>query len=263
MNSPWHGPLPAGAPCEVTAELAGRVALVTGASSGLGERSTRVLDAAGASVVITARRRDRLDALAADLTDPLVSDGDLTDAAYREELVAATLRSHGHLDILVNNAEANDGGRLEKQTLEDLTSVIDLNLVALMDMCRLAARLLFKSEHASVINIASMYGVIASTTPMAAYNATKGAVVNFTRNLAAQWGARGVRVNALAPGFFPSEMTGMLEDEESAEWIRSRTLLKGTPAIEELDGPLLFLASDASSYVTGHTLVVDGGWTAV
>jgi NADP-dependent 3-hydroxy acid dehydrogenase YdfG len=174
MNSPWHGPLPDGAPCEVTAELAGRVALVTGASSGLGERFTRVLDAAGASVVITARRRDRLDALAADLTDPLVSDGDLTDAAYRQELVAATLRSHGHLDILVNNAGANDGGRLEKQTLEDLTSVIDLNLVALMDMCRLAAGLLFKSEHASVINIASMYGVVASTTPMAGYNATIG-----------------------------------------------------------------------------------------
>jgi NAD(P)-dependent dehydrogenase (short-subunit alcohol dehydrogenase family) len=247
----------------VAAELTGRVALVTGASVGLGERFARVLDAAGASVVMTARRRERLDSVAADLHDPLVSDGDITDAAYRQELVAATLDRHGRLDILVNNAGANDSGRLERQTLEELTSIIDLNLVAVMDMCRLAAPLLFKSEHASVVNIASMYGVVASISPMAAYNATKGAVVNFTRNLASQWGSRGIRVNALAPGFFPSEMTGMLEDEEWASWIRSRTLLGRTPAIEEIDGPLLFLASDASSYVTGHTLLVDGGWTAV
>jgi NAD(P)-dependent dehydrogenase (short-subunit alcohol dehydrogenase family) len=98
---------------------------------------------------------------------------------------------------------------------------------------------------------------------MAAYNATKGGVVNFTRNLAAQWGPRGVRVNALAPGYFPSEMTGMLEDEQFAASIRARTLLGRTPAVDELDGPLLFLASEASSYVTGHVLVVDGGWTAV
>jgi NAD(P)-dependent dehydrogenase (short-subunit alcohol dehydrogenase family) len=243
--------------------LEGRVALVTGASVGLGERFARVLDGAGATVVITARRGDRLEALAADLHDPLVSAGDITDPSYRTEVVGATRRRHGHLDILINNAGACDDGRLEDQELAELTSIIDLNLVALMDMCRLGAPLLFASEHASVINVASMYGVVASRSAMAAYNATKGAVVNFTRNLAAQWGTRGVRVNSLAPGFFPSEMTGMLEDPAFATWIGERTLLKRTPTIDELDGPLLFLASDASSYVTGHTLVVDGGWTAV
>ena len=183
--------------------LEGRVALVTGASSGLGERFARVLDGAGASVVLTARRRDRLDALAAGLTDPLVVAGDITDASFRAALVDATRDRHGRIDVLVNNAGTNDEGPLEEQSLEELTSVIDINLVALMDMCRLAAPLLFAAERACVVNVASMYGIVGSRGPMAAYNATKGAVVNFTRNLASQWGSRGVRVNALAPALFP------------------------------------------------------------
>jgi hypothetical protein len=243
--------------------LEGKVALVTGASSGLGDRFARVLDGAGASVVITARRRSRLHTLATELTDPLVVDGDIADAAFRTALVAATRDRYGRIDVLVNNAGINDEGPLEHQSLEELASVIDVNLVALMDMCRLAAPLLFAAERACVVNVASMYGIVSSRGPMAAYNATKGAVVSFTRNLAAQWGSRGVRVNALAPAYFPSEMTGMLEDEGFVGWIEERTLLARTPTIEELDGPLLFLASNASSYVTGHVLVVDGGWTAV
>jgi len=97
---------------------------------------------------------------------------------------------------------------------------------------------------------------------MAAYNATKGALINLTRHLAAQWGTRGVRVNALAPGYFPTELTGGLADLEFVESIKSRTLLGRVPSIDELDGPLLFLATDSSSYVTGHTIVVDGGWTS-
>ena len=206
---------------------------------------------------------ERLDTLAADLNDPLVMAGDITDAAFRAALVDGARERHGRIDILVNNAGANDEGPLEHQTLEELISVIDINLVALMDMCRRAAPLLFAAERASVVNVASMYGIVGSRGPMAAYNATKGAVVNFTRNLAAQWGSRGVRVNALAPGYFPSEMTGGLEDSDFVRWIEQRTLLGRIPTLEELDGPLLFLASDASSYVTGHTLVVDGGWTAV
>jgi NAD(P)-dependent dehydrogenase (short-subunit alcohol dehydrogenase family) len=114
-----------------------------------------------------------------------------------------------------------------------------------------------------VINVASTYGIVASRGPMAAYNATKGALVNLTRHLAAQWGERGVRVNALAPGYFPTDLTGFLADEGFARSIRERTVLARTPTLEELDGPLLFLASDASSYVTGQVLVVDGGWTAI
>jgi len=165
------------------------------------------------------------------------------------------------LDILINNAGVCDDGPLEDQTLSELETVIQVNLVAVLDLCRLVAPLLFASDHGSVINIASIYGLVASRGPMAAYNSTKAALVGLTRHLAAQWGPRRVRVNALAPGYFPSELTGMLADPDFVTLIESQTLLARAPSIDELDGPLLFLASDASSYVTGHTLVVDGGWT--
>jgi NAD(P)-dependent dehydrogenase (short-subunit alcohol dehydrogenase family) len=140
---------------------------------------------------------------------------------------------------------------LEDQTLAELTEVIDVNLVAVLDLCRVLAPLLIASGHASVINISSIYGIIASRGPMAGYNTTKGALINATRHLAAQWGRRGVRVNALAPGYFPRAMTGELQDPELRSSIEQRTALERVPEIRELDGPLLFLASDASSYVTG------------
>jgi len=240
--------------------LAGRVALVTGASSGLGERFARVLRQAGADIVITARRADRLEQLAGQLGAVAVS-GDIASAAHRQAVAAAVTDSFGRLDMLINNAGVCDDGPLEDQTLSELETVVQINLVAVLDLCRLTAPLLFASEHASVINIASIYGLVASRAPMAGYNSTKAALVGLTRQLAAQWGPRRVRVNALAPGYFPTELTGMLTDPGFVAHIESQTLLGRAPSIEELDGPLLFLASDASSYVTGHTLVVDGGWT--
>ena len=243
--------------------LDGRVALVTGASSGLGARFARVLHQAGANVFATARRGDLLEGLAAECGERIETmTGDITDARHRQAL-ADRLQSHGRLDVLVNNAGICDEGPIEEQSLDELRRVIEVNLISVMDLCRLTAPLLLASPSASVINIASIYGVVSSRGPMAGYNATKGAVVNLTRQLAAQWGARGVRVNALAPGYFPSEMTGFLADENFARSIGERTLLARPPAIHEIDGPLLFLASDASSYMTGHILVVDAGWTAV
>ena len=116
---------------------------------------------------------------------------DITDPAFSEALVDATRRRYGRIDILVNNAGSNDGEPLEDQSLEERTSVIDINLVALMYVCRLAAPLLFAAERAAVVNVASMYGIVGSRCPMAAYKATQGAVVNLTRTLAAQWGSRG------------------------------------------------------------------------
>jgi NAD(P)-dependent dehydrogenase (short-subunit alcohol dehydrogenase family) len=243
--------------------LEGRVALVTGASSGLGARFTRVLHDAGAVVVVTARRQDRLEALAAELgdrIDPVA--GDISSDLHREGL-AQHLGSYGRLDVLVNNAGINDDGPIEEQPLEALQRVVEVNLISILDLCRLVAPLLFRAEHASVINIASIYGVVASRGPMVAYNATKGAVISLTRELAAEWGARGVRVNALVPGYFPSEMTGFLAGPSLARSIEQRTLLGRTPQLSEIDGPLRFLATDASSYMTGQSLVIDGGWTAV
>jgi NAD(P)-dependent dehydrogenase (short-subunit alcohol dehydrogenase family) len=243
--------------------LDGRVALVTGASTGLGARFARVLHGAGAHVMATARRADLLDQLVRECGERIeVLPGDITNAAHRQAL-ADLVAAQGHLDVLVNNAGICDDGPLEQQTLEELWHVIDVNLISVLDLCRLAAPMLLAAPAASVINVASMYGIIASRQPMAAYNASKGALINFTRQLAAQWGERGVRVNALAPGFFPTEMTGHLSDADFAQYIREQTLLARTPVLAELDGPLLFLATSASSYMTGQVLVIDGGWTAI
>jgi NAD(P)-dependent dehydrogenase (short-subunit alcohol dehydrogenase family) len=244
--------------------LSGKVALVTGASSGLGARFAEVLCDAGAQVIATARRRDRLDALSSATAGRIISiAGDLTSAEHRAALAERLDAEFQRLDILVNNAGVCDDGPVEAQALDDISWVIDVNLTSTIDLCRLCAPLLFAAGSSSVINIASIYGLVASRSPMVAYNATKGAIVNLTRHLAAQWGDRGVRVNGLAPGYFPTELTGDLTDPDFAREIAERTLLGRVPDISELDGPLLFLASTMSSYVTGHTLAVDAGWTAV
>lgn len=212
----------------------------------------------------TARRSERLVGLAADRGERIEAvAGDIALPDFREALVRGIGDGHGKLDILVNNAGTNDDGPIEDESLDELRRVVDVNLLSVLDLCRLTARLLFAAGPASVINVASIYGVVASPGPMAGYNATKGAIVNLTRQLAAQWGTRGVRVNALAPGYFPTEMTDHFADPKLEASIRRRTLLGRVPHIEEIDGPLLFLASQASSYVTGHVLLVDGGWTSV
>jgi NAD(P)-dependent dehydrogenase (short-subunit alcohol dehydrogenase family) len=243
--------------------LDGRVALVTGASAGLGERFARVLHTAGAHVVVTARRAGPLQQLAAECGERIETlAGDIADPDHRQH-IAELVRGHGRLDVLVNNAGICDDGPLDSQSLEDLRRVVEVNLISVMDLCRLTADLLRAAPAASVINVASMFGVVASRSPMAGYNATKGALISLTRHLAAVWGHDGIRVNALAPGFFPTELTGFLADPAFAQSIRDQTLLGRVPGPGELDGPLLFLATDASSYMTGQALVIDGGWTAV
>src|SRR6516165_5542569 len=250
------GPTPASPAGGDSWRLDGRVALVTGASAGLGARFARVLHQAGAEVLATARRTDLLGDLARECGERMqVMPGDITSASHRQAL-AERLVSGGRLDVLVNNAGICDDGPLEQQSLEELRQVIEVNLISVLDLCRLTAPLLFAAPAASVINVASR-------GPMAAYNATKGALVNLTRQLAAQWGERGVRVNALAPGYFPTDLTGHLADASFARSIREHSLLARTPALKEIDGPLLFLATATSSYMTGQILVIDGGWTAV
>jgi NAD(P)-dependent dehydrogenase (short-subunit alcohol dehydrogenase family) len=239
------------------------IALVTGASGGFGAEFVRVLHAAGATVVATARRADHLDRLTEEYSERIETiAGDITDSDHRNTLIEL-LQSRGRLDVLVNNAGMCDDGPIEQQSFDDLLRVVEVNLVSVLDLCRLAAPLLLAAPAASVINVASIYGIVASRGPMAAYNATKGALISLTRQLATQWGAQGVRVNALAPGYFPTELTGFLAEPALVRSIRERTLLARPPVLQEIQGPLLFLATSASSYMTGQVLVIDGGWTAV
>ena len=161
-----------------------RVALVTGASAGLGARFARVLHAAGAHVIVTARRADLLNKLADEYQVRMETiPGDIADSRHRQAL-AELARRHGRLDVLVNNAGICDDGPLEQQSLDDLRRVIEVNLISVLDLCRLTADLLRAAPAASVINVSSMYGIVASRGPMAAYNATKGALINLTRHLA-------------------------------------------------------------------------------
>jgi hypothetical protein len=247
--------------------LDGRVAIVTGASSGLGARFARVLDAAGARVVLAARRVDRLEALAAQLHDAVAIGCDLADAGAAESLVDEVTGRLGHVDVVVNNAGTYEKVLAVEEPLERFREVIDVNLVAPFVLARTAARTMIESgTGGSIVNIASIWAVVGvGQIPEASYAASKGALVSLTRELAAQWARQGVRVNSLAPGWFRSEMTAgtMFGDERAERWIRNRTPMGRGGEEDELDGALLFLASDASSYVTGQVLCIDGGWTAV
>lgn len=247
--------------------LDGKVAIVTGASSGLGTRFARVLDAAGASLVLTARRGDRLEALAADLADAHPIRCDLSTPGEPAALIAATLGHYGRIDVLVNNAGMSSTTPALDETTEQYRSVVELNLVAPFEAAREAARAMISAgSGGSIVNIASLWGIVGvGQIPDAAYAASKGGLVNLTRELAAQWARKGVRVNAIAPGWFPSEMTEgvMFGDEKSERWLRQRTPMGRGGDEHELDGALLFLASDASTFVTGQVLSVDGGWTSI
>jgi NAD(P)-dependent dehydrogenase (short-subunit alcohol dehydrogenase family) len=242
--------------------LDGRVAIVTGASSGLGARFATVLADAGANVVAAARRTERLEELARErpAIDPVGCD--VSDPVDRDRLVAETVERFGRVDVLVNNAGiASEAGR--QLRLETFRSVLDVNLEAVFALSVAAAEPMRAHGSGSVVNVSSMLGSVASApVPDAAYVASKSAVNGLTRELANQWAGDGIRVNAIAPGWFPSEMTDeLLADERGRKWLE-RTCPMGRPGrIEELDGVLLFLATDASSYCTGQVITVDGGWT--
>jgi len=248
-------------------DLDGRVAVVTGASSGLGERFARVLHGAGASVVAAARRSDRLAELEASIGDDsrfAVETADMTVDDDCDRLVRAAIDRFGRIDILVNNAGVGTPQPAEEETPTRFREVIEINLNGLYTMSHLVGRTMIERRSGTIINIASILGLVASAPiKQASYCASKGAVVNLTRELAAQWARKGVRVNALAPGWFPSEMTAaMVVDDSAIAFVQRTCPMSRFGEPDELDGGLLFFASDASSYCTGQILAIDGGWTA-
>jgi NAD(P)-dependent dehydrogenase (short-subunit alcohol dehydrogenase family) len=245
----------------------GKVAIVTGASSGLGARFARVLDAAGAKVVLVARRQERLEQLAGELADALPVAQDLSELEQLGAVVERALEHYGRVDVLVNNAGMVDVHPAEEEPLEEFRRVVDVNLVAPFALSQHAARAMLNGgDGGAIVNVASVLGLVGvGQIPQAGYAASKGGIVNLTRELSAQWSRKGVRVNAIAPGWFESEMTADMFSEEGKgrEWVARRAPMKRHGREGELDGALVFLASDASSYVTGHVLAVDGGWTSI
>ncbi len=190
---------------------------------------------------------------------------DLADMADAEALVAAALAHYGQVDIVVNNAGISRVGPALEESLDEFVTTLSVNLIGAFAVARSAAASMIKAKSAgSIVNIASILGLVGNgNLPGAGYAASKGGLVNLTRELGVQWARQGVRVNALCPGFFPTEMTAdMFGSERGADWIRRHTPMGRGGREDELDGALLFLCSDASSYVTGSTVLVDGGWTA-
>ena len=254
---------------EVTApaalfDLTGRIALVTGASSGIGHRMARVLAAAGASVAVSARRADRLDELAATEARITAFPADLSDEAAREALVGNVSDRLGAIDILVNNAGAATDVSIEHETVEQFRASLELNLVAAWHLTKLCGASMVARRTGSIINIASILGLVGSTPAKNSnYTAAKGGLVNLTRETALQWARKGVRVNAICPGWFATEMTeGLTATDRGTAFIDGTTPMQRIGTVDELDGALLLLASDAGSFMTGSMLVVDGGWTA-
>jgi NAD(P)-dependent dehydrogenase (short-subunit alcohol dehydrogenase family) len=243
--------------------LEDRVAIVTGASSGLGVAFAQGLAEAGADVVLGARRVDRLEDTATLVRKAgrraLAVATDVADPASCTALVEAAMAEFGRVDVLVNNAGIGTAVPATRESPEQFRSVIDVNLNGCYWMAQACGRVM--QPGSSIINISSVLGLTTAGLPQAAYAASKAGLIGLTRDLAQQWtGRKGIRVNAIAPGFFASEMTeqypdGYLESQEG----RIPVGRKGDPA--ELAATVVFLASDAAGYVTGQTLPVDGGMT--
>ncbi len=245
--------------------LDGKIALVTGASSGIGAQTVKLFSSLGAKVIAAARREDRLQDLANQYPDVMAVRCDVGVEADCKNLVDTIINEYGKIDILINNAGISDPIPALEEDLDLFKSVIQIDLISCFHLAQLCAQHMETQETGgAIVNVASIHGFVGSSpNNQPGYTAAKGGLINLTRELALEWARHGIRVNAIAPGYITTELTDeMIAGESGRKWIERNTPMRRPGEVTELDGAMLLLASDAGSYITGETIAIDGGWLA-
>jgi gluconate 5-dehydrogenase len=248
-------------------DLTGRVAIITGGAIGLGRQMAEGLAEMGANLVLCARKAERCQEAAEQLQQlgikAMSLACDVRSQASVQELVDATISQFGKIDILINNAGISWGAPVEEMRLDDWNKVIETNLTGSFLCAQAVGRIMIRQGRGKIINMASVAGLGGAPPelPAIGYHASKGGVISFTKDLACKWAVHNIQVNAIAPGWFPTHMSNRVI-ERHRELFLSHIPSRRFGNEHDLKGAAVFLASDASSYVTGHVLVVDGGQTA-
>jgi gluconate 5-dehydrogenase len=248
-------------------DLTGRVAIVTGGSVGLGRQMAEGLAEMGANLVLCARNKERCVEAAEELqklgVKVLALGCDVKEPASIREVADATVKHFGRIDILINNVGTSWGAPVEEMTLEQWNRVIETNLTGTFLFSQAVGKVMIGQRRGKIINIASVAGLRGSSPklPAIGYSTSKGGVIIFTKDLGCKWGMHNIQVNAIAPGWFPTDMSGKVI-ERNREALLADIPLGRFGGANDLKGAAIFLASDASDFVTGHTLVVDGGQSA-
>lgn len=246
--------------------LTGKVALITGASSGIGAQQARALSNAGACVLLLGRRRQRLDELCREITDTggsaVAIEADISQISNLDDIVRRCLVPWQRVDILCNTAGVNLRQHADDITPESWDNTLDLNLKAPFFLAQKLVPQMAARGWGKIINVASLQSERAFNNGLA-YGASKGGVMQLTRAMAEAWSAKGISCNAIAPGFFPTELTqAVFKQDDLSQQLAQQTAMGRNGKLSDLDGPCIFLASHASDYITGQTLYIDGGFTA-
>ena len=245
--------------------LDGKIALVTGASSGIGAQTVKLFSSLGAKVIAAARREDRLHDLANQYPNVMAVKCDVGVEADCKNVVDTIINEYGKIDILINNAGISDPIPALEEDLDLFKRVIQIDLISCFHLAQLCAQHMETQETGgAIVNVASIHGFVGSSpNNQPGYTAAKGGLINLTRELALEWARHGIRVNAIAPGYISTELTDeMIAGESGRKWIERNTPMRRPGEVNELDGAMLLLASDAGSYITGETIAIDGGWLA-
>ena len=250
-------------------DLTGRVAVVTGASSGLGVQMAKALARHGADIAILARRKEKIESVSTEIRDLgvrcLAVQCDVTNSESVIAAVEAVKAEYGTVDIVVNNAGTGLVGPAEDTTDEDLIHTLSVDVSGVFRVAREFGKLMLEKKYGRIINIASIYGMVGNMAlPSAPYHAAKGAVVNLTRALAAEWGKHNITVNSICPGYFATELTeDTLKTESFTQYMQANVPVGRYGKEGELDSTVVYLSSEASAYVNGVILPVDGGYTSI